>query len=228
MPKAASRHAVHNGFLARNGLSLAFLLLMLLSVLGHALTGWRASNQEREQHGQPPEALTEYVGGGHFLGTLFENWESEFLQMGLFVLLTAFLRQKGASESRPLDPSEEPEPDPVPYAQRPWPVRKGGAWRRAYEHSLSGALLLLFVGSFFAHLYFSWKRHLEEQLQHGEQALQSMWQYLAGSEFWFESFQNWQSEFLAVVALVVLSIFLREKDSTESKDVEAPHAQTGA
>ncbi|TCZ88334.1 DUF6766 family protein [Lysobacter sp. N42] len=228
MATVASRGAVHSGFLARNGLSLAFLALMLLSVLGHALTGWHASNQERQDHGQAPEALTTYLGDGHFLGTLFENWESEFLQMGLFVLLTAFLRQKGASESRPLDPSEEPEPDPVPYAQRPWPVRRGGAWRKAYEHSLSGALLLLFVGSFFAHLYFSWKHHVEQQLQHGEQAVLSMWQYLGGSDFWFESFQNWQSEFLAVVALVLLSIFLREKDSTESKDVEAPHSKTGA
>jgi hypothetical protein len=228
MPKAASRHVVHDTFLGRNGLTLAFLALMALSMLGHVLTGWHANNQDREDHGQSPEAITEYLGGGHFLGTVFENWESEFLQMGLFVLLTAVLRQKGASESRPLDPSEEPAPDRVPYAQRPWPVRKGGAWRRVYEHSLSGALLLLFVLSFFAHLYFSWKHHVEEALQHGERTVDSVWQYLAGSEFWFESFQNWQSEFLAVVALVLLSIVLREKDSTESKNVEDPHSKTGS
>lgn len=228
MPQAASRHVVHDTFLGRNGLSLAFLALMLLSMVGHALTGWHASNQERQQHGEAPEALVQYLGDGHFLGTLFENWESEFLQMGLFVLLTAYLRQRGASESRPLDPAEESAPEPVPYAARPWPVRKGGAWRKAYEHSLSGALLLLFAASFAGHLYYSWKHHLEEQLQHGQRAGESIWQFLAGSEFWFESFQNWQSEFLAVVALVVLSIFLREKDSTESKDVEAPHSKTGA
>jgi hypothetical protein len=228
MPKAASRDAVHDTFLGRNGLTLAFLVLMALSVVGHVFSGWHVNNEERQEHGQPPESLTEYVGDGHFLGTLFENWESEFLQMGLFVLLTAFLRQKGASESRPLDPAEEPDPQPVPYAQRPWPVRKGGALRRVYEHSLSSALLLMFVASFFAHLHYSWKHHVEEELQHGRQAATSMWEHLASSQFWFESFQNWQSEFLAVVALVVLSIFLREKDSTESKDVEDPHSKTGA
>lgn len=227
MARAASRDVVHDTFLGRNGLTLAFLALMVLSLVGHVFAGWNADNDDRRDHGQPPEALAEYVGDGHFLGTLFENWESEFLQMGLFVLLTATLRQKGAAESRPLDPAEEPGPEPTPFARRPWPVRKGGAWRKAYEHSLSGALLLMFVGSFFGHLYYSWKHHLEEQLAHGREATASMWQYLAGSEFWFESFQNWQSEFLAVVALVVLSIVLREKDSTESKDVEDPHSKTG-
>ena len=228
MPTAASRHVVPDTFLGRNGLSLAFLALMLLSLVGHALTGWRVENQERQEHGQASETLAEYVVGDHFLSTLFENWESEFLQMGLFVLLTAVLRQKGAAESRPLDPAEEPDHDPVPFAQRPWPVRRGGAWRKAYEHSLSGALLLLFVASFFGHLYSSWKQHLAEQVRHGQDASQPLWDYLWSSRFWFESFQNWQSEFLAVISLVLLSIFLREKDSTESKDVEDPHSRTGA
>lgn len=227
MPKVASRHVVHDTFLGRNGLTLAFLALMLLSLVGHALTGWRVENEELREHGQPTESLVEYVGGDHFLSTLFENWESEFLQMGLFVLLTAVLRQKGASESRPLDPGDEDTQEPVPFAQRPWPVRKGGALRKAYEHSLSGGLLLLFVASFAGHLYNSWKLHLSEQVQHGKDASQPLWDYLWTSQFWFESFQNWQSEFLAVISLVLLSIFLREKDSTESKDVEAPHSQTG-
>ena len=228
MSRVVSRHAVRDSFLGRNGLTLAFLALMLLSILGHALTGWRFDNQERREHGQAAESLAEYVTGEDFLSTLFENWESEFLQMGLFVLGTAFLRQRGASESRPLDPEQEPAPEPVPFAQRPWPVRRGGGWRRAYEHSLSGALLLLFALSFVGHLYNSWRQHLGEQAMHGQAATTTLWEHLWSAAFWFESFQNWQSEFLAVISLVVLSIFLREKDSTESKDVEAPHAKTGA
>lgn len=227
MAKTFSRHAVADTFFGRNGLTLVFLLLMLLSVVGHALTGMRVNNEERAQHGEPPETLAEYVRDDHFVSTLFENWESEFLQMGLFVLLTAYLRQRGAAESRPLDPAEEAPSKPVPRAERPLPVRKGGIARRLYEHSLSGALLLLFVVSFGIHLHASWQDHLQEQLQHGEPADATVWEHLGSAQFWFESLQNWQSEFLAVVALVVLSIFLREKDSTESKDVEAPHSQTG-
>lgn len=228
MATTISRHAVADTFFGRNGLTIVFLLLMLLSVVGHALTGMRVNNEERTQHGQPPETLAQYVRDDHFVSTLFENWESEFLQMGLFVLFTAFLRQRGASESRPLDPDEEPDSEPVPRAEQPLPVRMGGAARRIYEHSLSGALLLLFVASFGMHLYASWKHHLGEQLQHGQPADTTLLDHLASAQFWFESLQNWQSEFLAVVALVVLSIFLREKDSTESKDVEAPHSRTGS
>ena len=228
MPQAAASPAVRIGFLHRNGLTLAFLALMLLSLAGHALAGWRVDSEERIDHGQPAESLVQYLGHEHFLSTVFENWESEFLQMGLFVLLTAVLRQKGAAESRPLDPAEETPAGPTPVAQRPWPARKGGVWRVAYGHSLSGALLLLFMLSFWAHLYNSWKAHLQELAQHGKTATAGIWEHLGSAQFWFESFQNWQSEFLAVVALVLLSIVLREKDSTESKDVDAPHSQTGA
>jgi len=216
----------HASFVRRNGLSLAFIAMMLMSLVGHALTGWRVDGQEREAHGLQPQSLTAYLGDGHFMSTLFENWESEFLQMGLFVLLTAKLRQKGAAESRPVDPGEEPPKKPVPRERQPWPARRGGAVRKVYEHSLSIALGLLFVVSFALHGVNSWRQHVEEQLQHGETP-SSLADHFVSAQMWFESFQNWQSEFLAVVTLVLLSIVLREKDSTESKDVEAPHSQTG-
>lgn len=228
MAKAISRSAVPDSFFGRNGLTLVFSALMLLTLVGHLLTGWRVSNDDRREHGGASQTLTEYAGDPHFLSSLFENWESEFLQMGLFVLLTAYLRQRGAAESRPLDPAEEEAAEPVPFEQRPWPVRKGGVVRKVYEHSLSGALLTLFALSFAAHLYNSWRQHVAEGLQHGQAFGGTVWQYLVESQFWFESFQNWQSEFLSVISLVLLSIILREKDSTESKDVEAPHSKTGA
>ncbi|TBR12671.1 MAG: hypothetical protein EPO46_04270, partial [Lysobacter sp.] len=150
-------------FVRRNGLSLAFLGLMLVSLVGHALTGWHVENNDRQAHGESARGLGEYLVDDHFLSSLFENWESEFLQMGLFVLLTAKLRQKGASESRPFDEAEgESASSPTPRAEQPWPVRRGGVWLRIYEHSLSGALFLLFALSFAGHFVNSWELHNSE------------------------------------------------------------------
>ena len=214
------------GFMQRNSLTLAFAVLMVLSLVGHALTGAAQENVERASHGLPPETVGEYLGGGSFQSTLFENWESEFLQMGLFVLLTVWLRQRGSAESRKMDPEEEDPETKVPRAEQPWPVRAGGAWKSLYAHSLSIALLLLFAVSGVAHFVASWRQHAEDQARHGE-PVTPMADYLGEPQFWFESFQNWQSEFLAVVALVLLSIWLREKDSTQSKPLTARHTDTG-
>jgi hypothetical protein len=223
----ARKDARAGGFARRNGLTLAFVGLALASLLGQALAGWHAENAERALHALAPLALAAYLGSGQFLSALFENWESEFLQMGLFVLLTVWLRQQGASESRPMDPSEE-DPEPrVPKAEQPWPMRVGGAWQRLYEHSLSLALLSLFAISFVLHWYHSWRLHAEQQRAHGE-AADGVLRYLGDAGFWFESFQNWQSEFLSVAVLCLLSIWLREKDSPQSKKLRARHSDTGA
>ena len=219
---ATERHS----FLYRNGLTLAFLALMAASLVGHALTGHAQHNQERAEHGQPPQSVGEYMLGAEFSSTLFENWESEFLQMALFVLFTVWLRQRGASESRKLDPEEEQPDEKVPKAEQPWPMRVGGLWQRLYQHSLSGALLLLFMLSFVGHLLASWQQHADEQRLHGE-TVGSLAAYITEPAFWFESFQNWQSEFMAVVALCLLSIHLREKDSPQSKAMTARHTDTG-
>ena len=215
-----------HGFLYRNGLTVVFLVLMLLSLAGHALTGNAHDNAQRVEHGRPPQSLAAYVAGGEFQSTLFENMESEFLQMGLFVLLTVWLRQRGASESRKLDPGEEAPEPAVPKAEQPWPMRVGGVWQRLYEHSLSASLLLLFAITGGLHFVASWRHHAEEQRAHGE-AVTPLAEYAGEPQFLFESFQNWQSEFLAVVALCLLSIWLREKDSPQSKPMTARHSDTG-
>ena len=108
----------------------------------------------------------------------------------------------------------------------PWPVRIGGVWLKLYEHSLAIAFGVLFLLSFALHLDGSW-RHESVQRQLDGKPPVELWDHLASAQFWFESFQNWQSEFLAVAALVLLTIFLRQKDSPQSKPVEAPHSQTG-
>jgi hypothetical protein len=214
-------------YLRNNGLSLTFLLLFILTIGGQAFTGWKEYNKERQEDGQLPSAFSSYLHSGHFIQATFENWESEFLQMALFVLLTISLRQKGSSESKKITGSEEVDREPDPRRKNsPWPVRRGGWVLAVYKHSLTIALLILFIFSFLLHFYGSLTDENEQLLRKGE-PLQTLWDYLCGSRFWFESFQNWQSEFLSVFSIIVLSVFLRQKGSPQSKPVDAPNDETG-
>jgi hypothetical protein len=213
-----------------NGLALATFGLFVVFMAGQTLTGHRHFNGEQQQHGRPPVTLLEYVRSGHYLEATAENWESEFLQMAMYVVLTAMLFQKGSSESKKLHEREAVDRDPRLYRNKrgaPWPVRRGGWILKLYENSLSLAFLLLFLISFTLHAVGGTAAYNAEQLQHTGDTV-SVLEYLATSQFWFESFQNWQSEFLSLVAMVVLSIFLRQRGSPESKPVDAPHNQTGS
>jgi hypothetical protein len=213
--------------LRNNGLSLVFFLLFLIALVGQVFTGLNQHNQEMQDEGGLKSSLTEYLTSGHFLQATFENWESEFLQMALFVILSMFLFQKGSSESKDPDSEEEVDRKPNPGKKdAPWPVKKGGLILAFYNRSLSLALLLFFILSFFLHWYGSLKDYNQEQLLKGKHAEPAL-QYLSNSRLWFESFQNWQSEFLSVLAIVVLSIFFREKSSPQSKPVDAPDSETG-
>lgn len=211
-------------FFFNNGLSLCFGGLTLFSAGGHLWSGFLAENQQRLLHHVAPLDLGSYMRSGAFLSSLFENWESEFLQMGLFVILTVGLRQRGSSESKPLE--EEP-PTQRPLEDAPWAARRGGWVRKVYEHSLSLAMLSLFFASFLGHWYASYRHTENEQLIHGHPLDHGLWGHLLDSQFWFESFQNWQSEFFSITVLVLLTIYLREKGSSQSKDVDAPHSETG-
>jgi hypothetical protein len=216
-------------FLRDNGLSVALFLLFAVSLIGQALTGWRAHAEELRLHDLPEIGFLRYLGSGHFISAVFENWESEFLQMAAYVLLTIFLFQKGASESK--KPDEQNPEDEAPSTKRsdpdaPWPVHRGSLLLKLYSHSLGIALVTLFLASFWLHLAGSTRRMNEEALQH-RQPPQTMMDTLAEPEFWYESFQNWQSEFLSIGVLLVLGIYLRERGSPESKPVAAPHASTG-
>jgi hypothetical protein len=211
-------------FLYKNGLSIVLLILMLIALAGQFFTGWDENNKELIEKKFPPLTLSEYLHSGHFIQATFENWESEFLQMGLYVLLTVFLRQKGSSESKKLHGEEEVDKEPRKHPGAPWPVKKGGIWLKLYSHSLSIAFALLFCISFVMHFYGSLKDHNEEQIE--RMLPPDSWsEYISQSRFWFESFQNWQSEFLAVASIVLLSIWLREKGSPESKPVDASYGE---
>ena len=216
--------------LRENSLTIVLLVLFTLSMVGQSITGAAEYDADRQDHGQPPVGYLQYLTTGHFVEAVFENWESEFLQMGLYVVLTAFLHQKGSAESKPLDSQEAVDEDPREARDRkdvPWPVRRGGLILKLYEHSLSIALFLLFFLSFALHAAGGAREYSHEQLLHGGEAVSTL-EYLGTARFWFESFQNWQSEFLSIAAVVVLSIFLRERGSPESKPVAAPHHETGA
>ena len=213
--------------LYENSLSIVLFALFAIFLAAQSVTGHRVELEELEEHGEPPITYLDYLGSGDFAEATAENWESEFLQMAAYVLLTVFLRQKGSSESKKLREREDVDADPRRSAdpRRPWPVRRGGVVLKVYENSLGIAFTVLFLASFAIHAGGGAAAYNEEQAQHGSPPV-STWGYLATSRFWFESFQNWQSEFLAVFAIVVLSIFLRQRGSPESKPVAARHSQT--
>ncbi|MEJ7728355.1 MAG: DUF6766 family protein [Polyangiaceae bacterium] len=217
--------------LYENGLSLVVGVLFLASLVGHILSGRAVYNEEQRTHGGHEVGLARFLTTGEFGETLFENWESEFLQMGAFLLLTVKLRQRGSAESDKLDDEEgKAEDEDHPSRERtkdsPWPVKRGGWALALYQHSLGLAFFVLFAGSFFLHLWTGTDAVNEQRAQHGESAL-TVLQYFGDAQFWYQSFQNWQSEFLSVLAMVVLTIFLRERGSAESKHVAAPHRETG-
>jgi hypothetical protein len=217
----------NKSFLYKNSLSIVFFLLFFISIAGQAVTGWHQYLEFLQEHDQPPVSLLRYLGTGHFIQSTFENWESEFFQMGLLVWFTVFLRQIGSSESKKLSGEEEEvDREPKPHPKAPWPVKKGGLILQLYKHSLTISLFTLFLLSFLLHWYGSNKDYNETQLLEGKPT-ETMLAYLSNSRLWYESFQNWQSEFLSVFAIVALSIYLREFGSPQSKPVDAPHMETG-
>lgn len=213
-------------FIYRNSLSLAFLLLMILSLIGQVYTGWKEHNDFLLDYKAPAQTIGAYLLSGHFLQATFENWESEFFQMALFVILTIFLRQQGSSESKACGEESFDYTQLVPKKDSPGPVKRGGLALKLYKHSLSIYLIFLFLLSFTLHWYGSWLDFNEKQrLEHQEEA--SFLSYIDHGKLWFESFQNWQSEFLSIFSIIFLSIYLRQFGSSQSKAVNAPHSETG-
>ncbi|BCW17535.1 hypothetical protein NtRootA9_02430 [Arthrobacter sp. NtRootA9] len=213
-----------------HGLLLANVALFLAFFGGMILSGAASYSEDQQAHGEPAVTVFQFLATGEFLEATFENWESEFLQMAMYVVLTIFLFQKGSSESKPMGkkaPQDEDPRDAAISKATPWPVRRGGVALAFYNHSLSILLFALFLASFTLHGVGGTEAYNEDQQSHGQPTVTFL-QYLGTSRFWFESFQNWQSEFLAVAVLVGASVYLRQKGSPESKPVAEPHYDTGA
>ena len=217
-------------FLRENGLGVFFALIFLASLAGQALVGHSDFNHGQIAHHGDPVSLGRYVLSSDFGADVLENWQSEYLQFTLYILGTVWLVQRGSPESKDLDqPGRESDEEQMvgPHAREDsprWAV-VGGLRRRLYENSLVGVMATVWLASWLAQAITGRVAYNAEQLDHNEAAL-TFWQYLGSSDFWNRTLQNWQSEFLAVGSMAVLSIYLRQRGSPESKRVGAPHDAT--
>jgi len=212
-----------------NSLAVVMFGLFLVFAFLQSIFGWHVRNEDLMEAGQSADSYWRYLGTGHFAEATFENWESEFLQMGSYVLLTAYLVQRGSPESKPLDEDDRPDDQPESATNdSPRLAKARGAAQVLYRNSLSLVMFAFFGLSFIGHLLGGTAAYNEEQALTQGAAPINAWQFAGTPDFWFQSMQNWQSEFLAVGCLVVLSIVLRQHASPESKPVTAPHAETGS
>jgi hypothetical protein len=217
------------GWVRDRALTLVLMLFFLVFLAGQMTSGFYEYNAEQAEDGRAAVTLSEYFRTGHPWEATFENWESEFLQMAVFILLTTILVQRGSPESRRPGATELVDVDPRDFANLagvPWPVRRGGWILKVYENSLGLAFVSLFLLSWAGHVWGGFADYREEAVNHG-QPPPAFADYLMSSRLWFESFQNWQSEFLAIASMVWLGVYLRQRYSPESKPVHASHDDTG-
>jgi hypothetical protein len=209
-----------------NSLSLFFLLIFLAALIGQAIAGHNLFNEEQLAHGEETIGFWRYAASSHFAQAVTENWQSEYLQFALFAGATIWLLQKGSPESKELHKAgRESEKDQRlgRYANESsprWAKLEGGARRWLYSNSLLLVMALIFFTAWFAQSVSGWTVFNDDQVAHGESKV-SWLSYLGSSEFWEATLQNWQSEFLAVGSFAVLTIYLRQRGSPESKPVGA-------
>jgi hypothetical protein len=217
-------------FLRHNSLGLFFLGIFLAALVGQAIVGHTDYNHAQIAHNDATLSLWRYVSSAAYWADVMENWQSEYLQFTLYILATIWLLQRGSSESKkPGDEGLESDEEQMVGEQARWrsPGWARGGWRTSvYSNSLLGVMALIWVGSWAAQAVTGRVAYNAEQLDHHEAAL-SLLQYVGTSDFWDRTLQNWQSEFLAVGSMAVLSIFLRQRGSPESKPVGAAHQATG-
>jgi hypothetical protein len=213
-------------FVKENSLSLFFLAIFLLALVGQAIAGHNLYNEEALAHKEETIGFWRYLSSSDFGNAVMENWQSEYLQFALFAFATVWLLQKGSPESKELDRAgtESDEEQKVGrHAEEDSPLwaRVGGVRTAIYSNSLMIAMALIFLGSWFAQSVTGWTDFNQEQHDHGEPRL-SWWSYVGSSQFWEATLQNWQSEFLAVGSFAILVVYLRQRGSPESKPVGAP------
>jgi hypothetical protein len=215
-----------------NGLALFFLALFLGTVLAQSLAGQHAENADLAEHGAAAVSWWSYVTSPAFGGAVMENWQSEFLQFSVFIAATIWLVQRGSNESSTLDEIGT-ESDRVQKVGRftppdgPAAARGNDLRTRLYENSLLIVMTLIFLATWFGQALNNWRVFNDDQAAHDRSPV-SFARYLVDPDFWERTLQNWQSEFLAVGAMVVFTIYLRQRGSPESKPVGAPPRETGS
>ena len=219
-------------FARENGLALFFVTIFLATLVGQSLAGQRTYNADRVEHGLEALSWWHYIVTPDFGGAVMENWQSEFLQFSLFIAATVWLVQKGSNESKRLDDVglEDDEQQRVGVHASPnsprW-AKTDDLRTRIYENSLLIVMTLIFFATWFGQSLNNWRVFNEEQAVHDAERV-SWGRYLLDPDFWEKTLQNWQSEFLAVGTMAVVTIYLRQRGSAESKPVGAPHEETAS
>jgi Domain of unknown function (DUF6766) len=213
-----------------HGLSVVFGTIFLLALVGESIAGLANYNNDQLGSGGDPVSWLQYVTSSSFAADVAENWQSEYLQFFLYIFLTVWLVQRGSVESKELDkvgPESDKDQKIGRYAQDDSPRwAKIGGWRTTlYARSLGTVMGVIFLGSWLAQSVAGRASYNAEQLGNFEDPV-SWFGYVTSADFWNRTLQNWQSEFLAVASMVVLSIYLRQRGSPESKPVGAPHEAT--
>jgi hypothetical protein len=218
-------------FLRENSLSIFFLAIFLGSLAGQALVGHGLFNHDQLLHGGDPISLGRYLTTSEFSADVAENWQSEYLQFTLYILGTVWLLQRGSPESKELDKAglesdEEQKIGEHAHQRSPLWAKVGGLRTALYSNSLVVVMTALWLGSWFAQSVAGWSAYNADQVDH--QAATVDWLgYIGTNDFWNRTLQNWQSEFLAVGSMAILSVYLRQRGSPESKPVGAAHDATG-
>jgi hypothetical protein len=218
-------------FLRNNSLSLVFLGLFLAALVFQSIAGLADFNEDQVRHGDPEISYGRYLVSSEYATAVMENWQSEYLQFTLYVLLTVWLVQRGSPESKEVDKTggESDEDQKVGEHAQPgsprW-ARIGGVRRKLYENSLVIVMAMIWLGTWLSQSLTGVTEYNTDRLDHQEAPV-SWAAYLTKPDFWEKTLQNWQSEFLAVGSMAILAVYLRQRGSPESKPVGAPHHATG-
>jgi hypothetical protein len=218
-------------FLKHNSLSIFFLVLFLAALVLQAFAGHADFNEDQLRHDNPTMSLGRYVISSEFGVAVLENWQSEYLQFTLFILATVWLLQRGSPESKELHKAgRESDRDQLvgPHAKADSPrwAKAADLRRTLFENSLLIVMAAIWLGSWFAQSITGVSAYNADRLDHHQ--LPVSWsEYLTRPDFWEKTLQNWQSEFLAVGSMAILAVYLRQRGSSESKPVGAPHHSTG-
>jgi len=214
-----------------HGLSVFFGTIFLLALIGQAIAGTADYNNRQLASGGDPVSLLQFVTSSSFAVDVAENWQSEYLQFLLFIFATVWLVQRGSTESKELDKvglESDRDQQIGRYAEEDSPAwARTGGWRTAlYSRSLGTVMGLIFLASWLAQSIAGRAAYNNEQISEFSDPVSWMG-YVTSADFWNRTMQNWQSEFLAVASMVILSIYLRQRGSAESKPVGASHEATG-
>ncbi|HEU6449096.1 MAG TPA: DUF6766 family protein [Verrucomicrobiae bacterium] len=220
-------------FVKDNSLSLTFAALFILALAGHSISGWKFYNEQLSGHQMAPVSYWKYLGTGSFLDSAFTNWQAAVLQLACLIIFSEELYQRGASHSRKPDGDGENQKSGKQHQKESdSKKRKSGQKKRPqhtswiYRNSLSLAFVAITAATFILHVIFGTMSYNEDRALEHQPPL-TIAQFFVSSKFWFLTVQTWQAEFFAILVFIILTIFLRQQGSAESKPTNASDKETG-